>query len=145
MKKRMVVVIVLLAIGIVGCVSSVNPETGEKEYAMKESVAKAVDTVGTTAEAVGPAVAAGVSAINPVAGGIVSTVLGIVLSLFGCWTKWKKPLIESTIMLDKVSAGLRAAGDVIEDVVKPNADLWAKAKPILKTAEKNGAINGDKV
>ena len=146
MKKRMVVLVMaLLVIGVVACTTLVDPATGEKTYAVKESVAKGIETVGTTAEAVGPAVAAGVTAINPVAGGIVSTILGIALSLFGCYKKWRVPLTESTIMLDKVSAGLRAAGDVIETVVKPNVELWAKAKPVLKVAEANGAVNGDKI
>ncbi len=134
MKKSMISLIVLLAIAVVGCTMTIDPVTGEKGYAVKESVVKVIDTIGTTAEIAGP-----------MTGGIVGTILGIVVSVFGCYQTWKKPLTESGIMLDKVTAGLRAAGDVIEEVVKPNVASWATAKPILKLAAKNGSINADKL
>jgi len=143
MKKS--ILLLLLVIAVAGCTTLIDPATGEKTYAVKESVVTAIDAVGATAAAVGPAVAAGVTAINPVAGGIVGTILGIALTLFQCYKKWKVPLTKSGVRLDKVTAGLRAAGDVIELVVKPNVELWAKAKPVLKTAAANGAVMGDQV
>lgn len=131
-----------------GCQSSTNEETGEKEYQVPPKVDKSIEGAGSAVEAVGPAVVTGITMINAVAGGAASVAFTTLMTVLGLYRKWKKPLVEKSVMLDKVTVGLRAAGDVIEQVVKPNAELWSKDKPtkaktILLKAASKGAINAD--
>ena len=141
-RTNLLLVIGLLLVGmcVVGCVVATDPETGEKLYAVAPKVDSAITTTGETLDTIGPAVVVGATAINPVAGSIVGLIVGIASSLFGCYKKWRVPLVESQTMLDKMIVGARAAADVIEEVVKPNADIWPGAKKILKKAEVSGAI-----
>jgi hypothetical protein len=127
-------IMLAMLVMVAGCVSTIDPATGKKGYAMKPAVAEFIDGVGTTAETAAP-----------LTGGVVGIGLGAIATMFGCYKKWRKPLVEKTLLVDKVTAGLRAAGDVIETVVKSDPKLWEKAKPSLRLAEKNGAIMPDKV
>lgn len=140
--KNVLVCIVLL--GVVGCVTGVDPDTGRKTYGLDPCSVKAAENVGLTIEVVGPPIVTGVSAINPVAGSVAGAILGAFTLLLGCYRKWKVPLVEQADLMTKMSAGMRAGADVIE-LAKDNKDLWAKMKPILKTAEKKGAIMPNKI
>ena len=145
--KRWILGLLLMATGIVlvGCISMVDPETGETLYGVTPKVADAIDTVAATTEAVAPAVVAGVTAINPVVGGVLGIIVGIFGSVLTLYRKWKQPLVAMGNKYDKLAIGARAAADVIEDIVKPNAELWEKARTPLKAAEKAGATMPDKV
>jgi len=148
MMKWLGVVLLLLclAAAVAGCVAGpVDPETGQKTFAATPAVDKIATTTGEAIQTAGPVVTAVATAINPAFGGIVGLVLGVAGALYGTYKKWRVPLTESNTLLVKTAAGLRAAGDVIEEVVKPQVDAWAKAKPILKNAAANGAINADKL
>jgi len=148
MTRRLGVVLLLLclAVAVVGCIKAgVDPETGQTTYVPSPTVDKIATTTGEAIETAGPAVAAVATAINPTAGAIISAVLGGLIALYGTYKKWRQPLTEANTLLVKTAAGLRAAGDVIEEVVKPQLDAWSKAKLILKSAEANGAINADKL
>ena len=131
-----------------GCQSSTNEETGKKEYEVAPKVDKGIETTRAAVELVGPAVVTGITMFNAVAGGAAGAVFTSLMTMLSLYRKWKKPLIEKGTLLVKVTAGLRAAGDVIEQVVKPNADMWSKDKPtkaktILLKAAAKGAINAD--
>ena len=139
-------VLAALAVGVAGCVAAgEDPETGQKTYAAAPAVDKIATTTGEAIETAGPVVTAVATAINPAFGGIVGLVLGVAGALYGTYKKWRQPLTQANTLLTKTSAGLRAAGDVIDEVVKPQMDAWSKAKLILKNAEANGAINADKL
>jgi len=144
-RKIMLLVLIAGTFILAGCQSFIDPDTGQRYYVLDEGVVKVIDTAGNTIETVGPALAAGASAINPGWGAIVGLVVGIAGSLCATWKKWKKPLAEKSELLDKIAAGARAAADVIDEVVKPNANLWRKVKPKLKDAQRAGAIMPDKL
>ena len=127
-------IVLLMLVTVVGCVTTIDPATGKKTYAAKPSVVEAIDAIGTTAETAAP-----------LTGGMVGIGLGALATMFGCYKKWKKPLTESTLLVNKISAGLKASGDVIDEFVKADPELWAKAKPPLKLAEKKGAIMPDMI
>ncbi|HEG43773.1 MAG TPA: hypothetical protein ENH94_06985 [Phycisphaerales bacterium] len=139
------VAVTVLVMSITGCTMTSDDETGERQYGVKPVVGETIETGGKLLETLGPPVVTGITAVNAVAGGVAGVVLTAVLSLLSCYRKWKVPLVEKSGMLVKVTAGLRAAGDVIENVVKPSKELWDKAKPVLKTAAANGAVNADKL
>jgi len=141
--KLMLAVLVVGVAVLAGCQSLIDPETGRKTYALDENAVRVIDTAGDTLETVGPALAAGAAALNPAWGGVLGLIVGIAGSLYATWKKWKKPLAEKSELLDKIAAGARAAADVIDEVVKPNKELWRQAKPSLQAAERNGAVMPD--
>jgi len=146
MKKYLLCVLLVAALcTIVGCMSVVDPETGETLYNMTPAAAEKIDAVGGTVEAIGPAVTAGVGIINPAAGVIAGIVVTLLSTLYGCYKKWKQPLLATTDKLDKVSMGARIAASIIDEVVKPNKDAWAKAKEALQKGKAKGAINPDEL
>ena len=112
---------------------------------MPEETADKIDAVVDTAETIAPVIVATATAINPVLGGVMGLIAGIIGTGFSLWRKWRTPLIQSRDAYDKLAMGARAAGDVIEKLVKPTAELWERAKPTLKQAEKDGATMPHKI
>ena len=146
MKTKVMLMLLVAAVCVVvGCVSVVDPETGETLYGVSPVVADKVETVGEMAESTGPGVTAIVSAINPGAGAIVGLVLGIAGSIFTLAKKWKAPLVATTSVLDKVSAGARASADAIDTILKPAVEekVWEKFKAAMNTARSRGSTNPD--
>ena len=112
---------------------------------MAPRAADTIDAGVAGVDMLGPGVVTVATAINPAAGAVVGAVVGILMGLGAAWKKWRTPLVELGNKYDRVAAGARAAADVIETVVKPNAELWEKGKPIMKKAAKRGAVNPDDV
>ena len=134
-----------MVIMLPGCTATVDEKTGEKLYGVEPGVDEAIEKGGKILETLGPPVVTGITALNAVAGAVASGLLTASLTLLGLYRKWRKPLMEQGVILGKVTAGLRVAGDVIETLVKPNAELWSKAETKLLKAAAKGAINADKV
>ena len=144
MKSGMwIMVLVLVLAGTLGCLSLTDPETGETMYGVTPKAAATVDTVAAAVETAGPAVVGGITAFNPVIGGIAGVVLGGLSTLITLWKKWRTPFVRLSGRYERVAMGARAAGDVIEHVVKPTAELWEKSRTELKSAEIAGAIMPD--
>jgi len=137
--------VILLAVLVVGCEVTKNPDTGEKQYRLTPKVDENIEKGGAAVEAIGPAAVAATTMISPLAGGVVGIVFGILTSTLTLYRQWKKPLNAKSDAYDKVVLGLRASGDVIEKLVKPTVELWIKAKPDLKLAEASGATMPDKI
>ena len=140
-----ILVLAMLLVTSLGCQSSVNEDTGEKEYQVPPKVDATIEGAGAAIEGAGPAIVTGITMFNAVAGGIAGAVFTGLTTLLGLYRKWKKPLVEKGVLIDKMSAGMRAAADVIEHVVKPNKEAWAEYKPKMLKVEAKGAIMPDKI
>ncbi len=143
MKKSVLVALMLVGVLLVGCVSLVDPETGETLYGVAPAAAGAIDATAEGVETVGPGLAAIIGAINPGAGVIAGVAISALTTLGVLWRKWRTPMVEMSDSYDRLAMGARAAGDVIEEVVKPNAELWDKARPMMRAARAAGATNPD--
>ena len=145
--KYLLLVMMLIAVcfSVMSCVSSVDTETERKTYGLAHGATAKIDITGEAFEETAPAIGALLTALIPGVGGIVNTAIGGLITLFVLYKKWKKPLVELSDVYVKTASGARAAADVIDLVVKPNADLWKRTKPILERAEKKGAIMPDLV
>ena len=145
MMKKYLIGLVLASALLVGCVNLVDPETGETLYGISPQVASGIDVGVEGVERGGPGLTAIITALNPGAGVMAGVAIGALTALGAAWKKWRTPLVEAGNKYDKLATGARVAADLIETVIKPNADLWKMAKPQLKAAEKAGATNVDKV
>ena len=143
--KKMLWIGLFAGVFVVGCMSAVNPDTGEVVYGLQPGVDSAVMATGAALEEVGPTVAETAAIFNPVAGTIGGLIVGALLAIFQSYKKWRQPLMSLTTKYDKVIIGAKAAADVIETVVKPQLELWKQARGIMKSAEYGGAINPDKI
>lgn len=144
-KYWVFVIVSLTGIGLISSCIVSEDNQGKKQYRLSEKGDQVITETGEVIEKVGPAATGIVTVIHPGAGAAVGAVMGILTVLIGCYKKWKKPLKEKGDALDKAVLGLRATGDVIEMVVKPNEKLWKEVKSQLKAAEKAGATMPDKL
>jgi len=139
------IVFLISLVFLAGCVTEAHPETGAKTTAIRPDVADKIDSAGKIVETTGPPAVGIVTAISPALGSIASAILGVVLGAFGLWKKYSPQMRAQKDIYESTKMGALAAADVIETLVKPNKEIWKKAKPTLAKAESRGAIMPDKI
>jgi len=128
MKRILLLLLVLMAIA--GCVSEINPETGEKQYKVNPEVAEKIDQVARTA----PVIKQGLdvaSVIWPSVAGILGIVGGGLVAGTSTWKKLRPKIDEAENKATHYYHATEAVVQAIEEFKSTNKQDWDKLKEKL--------------
>ena len=138
MKKTVAMCIIVAGLFSAGCTKVINPVTGKAKYTLTPATVAVLDTVEKAAdnkETIGGAVAA----VNPVAGAILATGLGVFGALY---KKWKKPLMQERTRNELIVNGGELLVDALKELKANKPDLWASnVKPLIVKAKSKAGVD----
>lgn len=117
------VVLFLLICTVIGCVATVNPQTGEETIRLSDGAA---ETISGIADIVEP-IAIGSAVIFPGAAGIS----GLILGLIGMWKKMKPQVTAEKSAREMNYTILTNLVEAIELYKKEDTEGWKNLKAVL--------------
>lgn len=117
--KRWLVVVCVLSL-TAGCVTGVDPNTGEKTYAVDPNAAGSVEAV---AQAVG--------SLTPLLGPTGALVGGVILGAVGAWRKVKPSLTQARTQADHYHAATTATVEALEQFKEASPEAWTKLGELI--------------
>jgi hypothetical protein len=140
-----VIVPIILMLGMYGCISYIDPETGQKLYSAdpNNGIIKAFDWVARTVPAVTPAAAVVASVFFPGVVPIVTLVAGLLGGLIGAWKKLKPQVVQAQTLTTQTRTVLTSVITAIEDYKTANPAEWEKLKVELQKFIPKGSTADD--
>lgn len=111
----------LLLVGLVGCMTAVDPNTGQKLVSVDPNAAAMGETVAGAGAAIAPL-------FGPIGGGIG----GILATLLVVWRKVKPQLVTLKTQAEHYHASTAATVTAIEEFKKADPANWDKLKVLIE-------------
>ena len=118
------IVAIVLALLVVGCVTSLDPETGEKLYGLDQNTVGGIESLVETSLTIGTVLAVLFPMIIPaltLAGGI-----------YGTWKKIKPQVVKAQDRATLMHTGVTSLVVAIEQLKKQSPETWEKLKKLIK-------------
>lgn len=124
MRARTFIALVFLVVTfpLAGCVTSIDPTTGEKTYALDPN---------SPAVAIGEMVGTGAGAIAPFLGGTWGLVVGAIAGIAAAWAKIKPSLTQTRTKADHYYAATASVVTAIEEFKKASPEAWLKLETAI--------------
>lgn len=142
-KILLVVMPVVLMLMIYGCISRIDPTTGQKTYVIDPNWAGLFDSAAGVAAIAGPAAVVVASTFFPGAVPIITLIIGILGGLAGMWAKLKPQVTQAKTLADQTHTILTSAVIAIEEYKKNNPAEWEKLSTELQKLIPKGSTADD--
>jgi hypothetical protein len=116
------VVSAVCLVAVAGCLTSIDPATGQRTYALDPN---------SPAVAIGEMVGTGAGAIAPFLGGTWGLVVGAIAGLAAAWAKIKPSLTQARTKADHYYAATASVVTAIEEFKKSSPDAWLKLETAI--------------
>jgi len=138
-----VLAMMLVVIGIYGCISRIDPVTGQKTYIIDPNWAGVFDSAAGVVTVAAPAAVVVASTFFPGAVPIVTLIVGILGGLAGMWAKLKPQITQAKTLADQTHTVLASAVTAIEEYKKANPAEWGKLSAELQKLIPKGSSADD--
>lgn len=146
-RNWLFIVVIIVLLGIVGCIATTNPATGQKLYVIdpNSDFAKFMVWEANAVPTVTPLAVGATSILFPIATPIVAAILGLLGGLGGAWKAMSSKLTTANTSVAQISNVLEASVVALQHYKDTNPDGWKEISDKLAGAlpkETKQTING---